>query len=92
MRQQVARLSPHQNAKVAAVMMAATSLVFLIPAFLILSLFGAGHAGMRIWMILVVPLFYLVVGYIAGVIGCAIYNVVVPLTGGFEFDSTDERP
>lgn len=92
MKQQVARFSPHQNAKVAAVLMAVTSLIFIIPFFLLASMFGAGQAGMPIWMIIILPLIYLVMGYIGVVIGCAIYNVIVPFTGGIEYESTAGGP
>ncbi len=87
MKQQIARFSPHQNAKVMAVMMAVTSLIFLIPFVLLATVFGAGRAA-PLWMIIVAPLFYLVIGYISMVIGCAIYNVLVPFTGGIEYETT----
>ena len=87
MKQQIARFSPHQNAKVMAVMWAVVSLIFLVPIFLLASLFGAGQS-MPIWMIIVLPLFYLIVGYICVVIGCALYNVIVPFTGGIEYESS----
>ncbi len=93
MKQQIARFSPHQNAKVVAVMMAVTSLIFVVPIFLLASMFGAGQAGMPIWMIIIFPLIYLVMGYVSVVIGCAIYNVVVPFTGGLEYESAGgDRP
>lgn len=92
MKQQVARFPPHQNAKVVAVMMAVTSLIFVVPIFLLASMFGAGQSGMPIWMIIIFPLIYLVMGYISVVIGCAIYNVVVPFTGGLEYESAGSNP
>lgn len=92
MKQQVARFSPHQNAKVAAVLMAVSSLIFTIPFFLLASVFGAGRSGMPIWMIVILPLLYLVIGYISVVIGCALYNVIVPFTGGIEYESTAGTP
>ncbi len=87
MKQQIARFSPHQNAKVMAVMWAVVSLIFLVPFFLLASLFGAGQT-MPIWVIIVAPLFYLVIGYIGVVIACALYNVIAPFTGGIEYEST----
>jgi Zn-dependent protease with chaperone function len=93
MKQQVARFPPHQNAKVMAIMMALTSLIFMIPFLVIGSLFGASRGGMHMWVIIILPVFYLVIGYISVVIGCAIYNVLVPFTGGIEFESTaSDRP
>lgn len=87
MKQQIARLPAHQNAKVIAVLMAVVSLIFTIPFFLFASMFGFGNRA-PVYMLIVFPLIYLIVGYIGAVIGCALYNVLVPFTGGFEFEST----
>ena len=86
MKQQVSRLSPHQNGKVFGVLGAVTSLIFLVPVFLIASLAGAGQS-MPLWGIIILPILYLIIGYIATVIGCAIYNVVTPMIGGIEYES-----
>jgi len=88
MKQQVVRFSPHQNGKVMAVMMAVTSLIFVIPFALIGSMLGLGRAGPSIWMIVVAPVFYLVFTYVAIVIACALYNVLVPFIGGLEYEPT----
>ncbi|MDQ6630018.1 MAG: hypothetical protein M3Z29_16460 [Pseudomonadota bacterium] len=92
MKQQIARLSPHQNAKVAAVMMAVSSLILAVPFLLIASAFSPVGRGAPLWGIIVIPLVYLVFGYIFMVIGCAIYNVLVPFTGGIEFETTPGQP
>ena len=42
------------------------------------------------FMLLVLPVMYLVLGYISVVIGCAIYNVLYKFVGGIEFESTAE--
>ena len=86
MKQQISRLSPHQNGKVAAVLGAITSLILMVPIFLIGSLAGASEK-MPLWSIFILPVIYLIVGYIFTVIGCALYNVVAPMTGGIEDDS-----
>ena len=88
MKQQISRLSPHQNAKVAAVLSAIASLIFAVPFFLLSSLAGAEAKGMPMWLAFILPVFYLVVMYITTVIACALYNVVVPMIGGIEYDST----
>ena len=41
MNQQISRLSPHQNAKVAAVLSAVASLIFVVPIYLLGSFAGA---------------------------------------------------
>jgi hypothetical protein len=91
MKQQIARFSPHQNAKVIAVLWAVVSLILLVPFFLLASVFGAGQ-GMPLWTIIILPIIYLVVGYIGVVIGCALYNVIVPFTGGIEYESSAGTP
>ena len=88
MKQQISRLSPHQNGKVAGVLSAIVSLIVLVPVFLLASAFGAGDRGMPLWAIFIAPVLYLVFTYIITVIACALYNVVVPMTGGIEYDAT----
>ncbi len=89
MKQQITRLSPHQNAKVAAVMMAVTSLIILVPIMLIANAFSPAGKGVPLLALLLAPLFYLVVAYISTVIGCAIYNALQGLVGGIEYESRD---
>jgi hypothetical protein len=94
-RHQVRRLSPHQNAKVSAVMFALTSLIFLVPFGLFAAAFApdtATGAGMGAGFLIFAPLLYLVVGYVMTVIACAIYNFVVRFTGGIEYESQTGRP
>jgi hypothetical protein len=87
MKQQVSRLSPHQNGKVFGVLFAVLSLIVVVPVFLLASMTGAGSQGMPLWAIFIAPVIYLIVGYIATVIWCALYNVITPMTGGIEYDS-----
>ena len=86
MKQQVVRFSPHQNGKVMAVLMTIFSLIFIVPFVLFGALFGAGGAGASLWMIVVMPIVYLVFTYVTFAIGCAVYNALVPLIGGFEYE------
>ena len=92
MKQQISRMSPHQNAKVSAVLMALVSLIMIVPFALIMTtvaaVTGVKALGMSMGMLILFPVAYLVLGYIMTVIGCAIYNVVVKMTGGLEFDVT----
>ena len=88
MKQQIARLSPHQNGKVFAVMMAVTSLIFLIPFVLLFSTFAPATSGAPPMLaILIVPVVYLIFGYISVAIGCALYNLLYNFVGGIEFES-----
>lgn len=87
MKQQVARLSPHQNGKVFAVLMAVSSLLFLVPLFLIFAASAPDEERPPLLMLLLLPVLYLVLGYIMVVIGCAIYNFMFKYIGGIEFES-----
>jgi hypothetical protein len=91
MKQQISRFSLHQNAKVFAVLMAVSSLVFLIPVFLIFAAIAPAQARPPMVMFLVMPVMYLLVGYVMVAIGCAIYNFMFQYIGGVEFESTGDR-
>lgn len=93
MKVQVRRLSPHQNAKVFAVMMALSSLIFLVPMAIIMALLpGEAQEGQPpLILFILFPLIYLVMGYIMMVIGALLYNVVVKYIGGFEYESSESR-
>lgn len=90
MKTQIARFSPHQNAKVFAVLMAIASLLFFVPFTLVFWFAApqtAAPGGPPVLMFLLLPLMYLVLGYMSVVIGCAIYNVMFRFIGGIEFDT-----
>ena len=87
MKQQIFKLSPHQNGKVFAVLMAVTSLLFIVPFFLVLSVFAPAEGRPPMFMLLILPVAYLVMGYITVALGCLVYNIVTPLIGGIEFES-----
>lgn len=96
MKVQIRRLSPHQNGKVAAVLM----LVITLPLFVLMALaiwYGGpqvdqqgGPAAFSIFLFLVLPFFYLIFGYITVALVCAIYNGLFGLIGGFEFDVSEQ--
>jgi hypothetical protein len=72
------------------VLMAVTSLIFLVPFFLFFSAFGPAQARPPMFMMLVMPVLYLIFGYISVAIGCAIYNALYKFVGGIEFESKAE--
>lgn len=92
MKKQIKRLSPHQNAKVSAILMAISSLVFLLPMLAIIyfttpSVDQGGYpVDFPIFMFLLMPFIYLIIGYIMTAIGCVIYNFLAKHIGGFEFE------
>ncbi|NML15947.1 hypothetical protein [Azohydromonas caseinilytica] len=87
MKQQVARLSPHQNAKVFAVLTAVTSLIFITPIFLLLSVLAPAESRTPVLMIVFMPLLYLALTYLSVIAGCALYNFIYPYVGGIEFEA-----
>ena len=92
MKHQIARLSPHQNAKVAAILWALISLLFVVPMFLVLTLTAppqARHDPLANYFMFALPFIYLIVAYIGVLLVCAIYNFLFRFIGGFEFESRE---
>jgi hypothetical protein len=89
MKTRVEKFSVHQNAKVFAVLMALLSLVFVVPFTLVMSFAGPKDAGFPLFMVVVFPVLYLVMGYVTVAVGCWLYNVMVKYTGGLEFEFRD---
>ena len=61
--------------------------------FLLLAAF-AGREGVfgGIALAVLLPIIYAVAGFIGGIIGAAIYNLVAKWTGGLEFEFSDDTP
>lgn len=94
MKHQITRLSPHQNGKVIGIMMALISLVVMIPFTLMFAVFAPSTSRQpSLLMLLLLPVIYLVLGYVGTVLGCAFYNLVCRFVGGIEYESKamDER-
>lgn len=96
MKRQIRRFSPHQNGKVVGILIAVSSLVFVVPMSLVMFFavppvdqYGNPVVFPKL-LILLFPFIYLLFGYIGTAIGCAIYNVFFRLIGGFEFEFEDE--
>ena len=87
MTQQIARFSPHQNAKVLSILMALGALLFLVPFMLIAYMAAPADGKPPMLFFLAMPIIYLVLGYISVVIGCAIYNLLFKHIGGIEFET-----
>lgn len=93
----IKRFPPHQNAKVFAVLTAITSLVFLVPMAIVMSLTfpEADQQGNPInfpfGTFLLMPILYLVLGYISAFIGASIYNYLYGLIGGLEFETPEKE-
>lgn len=91
MKQQVTRLSPHHNGKVFAVLMTITSLVFLVPFSLLAMANTPEGTKEPMFILLTMPLMYLVFGYLSVAIGCKVYNFMFKYIGGIEFESKTEN-
>ena len=96
MKIQVARFSPHQNAKVFAVLMAISTLIFAIPMFFVFLYLppGVDARGNPVtappaWIALLFPLMYLVMGYVMVAVGCWFYNFMVKYVGGIEYETRE---
>jgi hypothetical protein len=88
MKVQVKNFSTHQTAKVFAILMAVTSLLFMIP-FILISLLASsteGYIGAFSFMFILMPIFQGVFGYIIMRFGMWVYNKITPRVGGIEFE------
>ena len=88
MKNQIARLSPHQNGKVFAVLTAVGSLVFFMPFLLYFMASAPQGVQPSLLALLAMPFFYLIAGYVMVAGGCLVYNFMFRYIGGFEFEST----
>ncbi len=92
MKQQISRLSPHQNGKVFGVLMAVVCLVFLVPVLLMVSFVAPpGNKGPMFIMFVFMPFVYLVFGYFMTAIGCGLYNFMFKYAGGIEYETQVEE-
>ncbi|MDQ2818873.1 MAG: hypothetical protein M3Y65_00450 [Pseudomonadota bacterium] len=85
MKKQIIRVSPFQNAKVMAVLY----LVLSIPFALMMMLMPTGAGMMSWWLLILMPVLYLVIGFIFTLIGSWVYNLVAGQVGGFEFTTAE---
>jgi hypothetical protein len=83
MKIRVKRIAPLQAGKMLAGIYALFALM-VIPFLLVASF--TGGAQIPIFFAVGMPLLYIVVGFVGGIIGAAFYNVVANSLGGFEID------
>src|SRR5512140_1136193 len=70
--------------------------LILVPTMLVMSAMGGraalpGAFGGMLFGILM-PFFYALMGFVGGVIGAALYNLIARWTGGLEFEVRDVGP
>ncbi|MFO1461056.1 MAG: hypothetical protein U1G08_16830 [Verrucomicrobiota bacterium] len=87
------RIAPLQLGKMLGVLYGAMG-ILLVPIFLIVSLIGsqmpaqqrAGMMTFGVGFAILAPVFYGVMGFVIGVIGALIYNLVAKWIGGIEVE------
>jgi ABC-type multidrug transport system fused ATPase/permease subunit len=84
MKKQITSISAVQTAKVFAVLYFLMSLPFVIMMYLMTSF---SHSPFPAFMVIVMPIAYLLIGFIVTVIGAWVYNVVANWIGGVEYTS-----
>ncbi len=90
MKKQIKHLSPHQNGKVFGILMAVSTLPFLLLMMLMTSFTMPDNAeGIPTFFLFVAPFMYLILGYISVAIACVIYNFIQKYIGGIEFEIAD---
>jgi hypothetical protein len=87
MKQQIAVLSPHQNGKVVGALMALTTLVLVVPFVLFALLVAPQGSAPSVFLVILVPVLYLVMGYFIVSLVCCLYNYLYRFIGGVEFES-----
>lgn len=90
MKKQIERLSPHQNGKVLAVLMAVSSIFLFLPFILIVGLATPKGMGPGIGMLIAMPIFYFIFTYLWVALTCWIYNHMFKHVGGIEYEVTAE--
>ena len=90
MRKRITRIAPFQLGKVFAVFYA----IFSIPFALIMGIaaaFAPASQNVSVAMIVAIPIFYVVFGFLFTVVAAWLYNVVAKWTGGVEYE-VEEMP
>ena len=99
MTRRITRIAPLQAGKILAVVYGCMGLIFL-PFFALAAMLGAfaQHAqsnqaapaalvgGVMLGMGIFTPVIYAVMGFIFGILGAAVYNLVARWVGGFEVE------
>lgn len=93
----IKRIDPMQSGKVTAIISVALILIIFIPIALLFSIAGLGSRGMGfgsflgggIFMLILGPIFYGIIGFIMGILYAYIYNYTYRFHGGLELEYDD---
>lgn len=91
MKHEITRLSPHQNAKVFAVVTAVSSLVVILPLGILGNLLSPAGQGWEFGALLAMPVAYLIVGYLMTWVFAKVYNAIAARLGGLEYETGESR-
>ena len=90
MKIRIKRIAPLQSGKVLAAIYALVSLI-IVPFLLIAAaLSPKDSGGIPIVMAVAMPVIYIVFGFIGGIIGACIYNLVAKCVGGMDIEVEQE--
>lgn len=90
MKKQIVSISPFQTAKVMAVLYLIMSLPFVLLMGVTFS-FAPGPKPPMAGMLIFLPVFYTVFGFIFTLIGAWIYNLVARWVGGIEYTTSESE-
>ncbi len=85
MKQKVRRIAPVQLGKIMAVVYALFSIV-AIPFMLIAVSLSSETSGPGLIFVIIMPVLYIIFGFIGGIIGAFIYNLSAKWVGGIEIE------
>ena len=97
MKTQIKNLSTHQNGKVIAFLSALVVLPFILLMAVLVAILPpqldqhGNPVHFPYLMFVIMPVLYLIFGYLVTVIACGIYNWLVQYTGGLEFEVAEEN-
>ncbi len=96
MKVRIQRFPPHQNAKMAGILMGLVAAVIIVPLSILMWAIRAHvqpstppppHPPLSLFILL--PLVYAVIGYLVTALWCALYNGLRRILGGFEFEADE---
>jgi hypothetical protein len=92
MKKELTRISPFRAGALSCIVNGIIGIVFM-PIYLLMAMFSritdAPTILARIVSVLWMPIYYAIFGFLAGIIGAAIYNLVATWVGGLEFEIKD---
>ena len=92
MKKQIVHVSVVQTAKVAACLYFVVSIPFVLLMMIPVMLAGGSMPGMSVGMLIAMPFFYLIFGFLFSMLGAWVYNMVAKVVGGIEFTTAEVGP